>query len=560
MKKTILTALALGAVVAANASQPLRRFVTLQTESGENVVVTRMGDADCSWWASADGRRFERQAATGMLVPERTMSPDVVDVRNGQHRSMNASTENGLGEYGRSGMGVVKSIGTPAIPVIMAAYSDLDFLPSNDKVKVSRFLNEEGYNDEKYAVGSVGDYFESSSGGMFRPRFDVVAKVTLSNDHKYYGGHVGSSTDARRSELVREAISLAEAQGADFSHYATDGHTPLVSIIFAGPGEQEDYGEDWEDYIWAHFSQSSFTGKTATIDSYLLSNETMRDFDAAGNLTAEYMTGIGTFCHEFGHALGLPDMYDVNGDTNGAGQTPGYWDVMDYQFMYDGFRPMEYSAYERSLMGWAKVSDLVPTAAPSSFTIAPINGKETDSPNVSRVYRLVNPRNPNEYFLLENRRKADFYQSSMLGEGMLVWHIAYDSSSWASNRVNIDASAQRVSVVPADGNWQPNADLNKRDENNQRYTFIGDIFPGYAHVTTFDSHLCPFVDGTFDGSVVSIAINGENVTFNFPDEPTAVDNVLLRQTSTETYYDFQGRPTRHRGGLIIENGRKTIGW
>lgn len=559
MKKTILAALALGAVMAANASQPLRRYVTLQTESGENVVVTRMGDANHSWWASADGRCFERQAAKGILVPVKMASADVAEVHNGPHRSMNASTENGLGEYGRSGMGVVGSLGTPTVPVIMVAYSDLDFLPAHDKKKVDRFLNEEGYKDEPYAVGSVGDYFDSCSGGLFRPRFEVVAKVTVSHDHKYYGGHEGSSIDARRGELVREAIGMAEEQGADFSRYATDGHAPLVSIMFAGPGEQEDYGNDYEDYIWAHFSQSSFKGKTATIDSYLLSNETMRDFNEDRSLKSEYMTGIGTFCHEFGHALGLPDMYDVNGETNGAGQTPGYWDVMDYQFMYDGFRPMEYSAYERSLMGWAKVRDLDPLTLPSAYAIAPINSKETDSPQLSRVYRMVNPRNPNEYFLLENRRKGNFYQSSMLGEGMLVWHIVYDSSLWASNRVNIDASAQRVSVVPADGAWQSNADLNKRDENNQRYSFVGDIFPGYAHVTTFDSGLCPFVDGAFDGSVVSIAIDGDNVTFDFPAEPTAVNGSLFRQLPSGTYYDFQGRSTHERGGLIIENGRKTIG-
>lgn len=558
MKKTLITLFALATAITADASQPLRRYVKLPTAEGDSAVVTRMGDARHSWWQSADGRRFQRQDGHRILAPDNAISVDETDLPRTLRRSMTASTDNGLGEYGRSGMGVVASLGSPKIPVIMVAYSDLDFMPANDKLKVSRFLNEEGYSDEKFAVGSVRDYYNICSGGMFRPQFEVVAKVTVSNGHIYYGGHVGSSIDARRSELVREAIGLAEAQGVDFSSYATNGHAPLVSIIFAGPGEQEDYGDDYKDFIWAHFSQTSFDAKTATIDSYLLSNETMRDFDDDGNVTDEYMTGIGTFCHEFGHALGLPDIYDVDGETNGEGHTPGYWDVMDYQFMYDGFRPMEFSGYERSLMGWTKVEDLDATATPSAYVIAPINGNDAVSSDIPRVFRLANPRNPNEYFLLENRRKNTFYQSSMLGEGMLVWHIIYDSSRWGSNRVNVDASCQRVSVIPADGAWQANQDLNKRDAANQRYTFVGDIFPGYAHVTTFDSQLCHFNDGPFDGSVVSIAVSGDNVTFNFPDEPTSIDAVTFTRPSTVTYYDFFGRPAPRRGGLIIENGRKTV--
>lgn len=527
------------------ASQPLRRTVTRTLADGTTVSVERRGDSRYSWWQAVDGQSYE-MTSNHTLVP---ISRPEVEMR----RQMNASTPDGLGAFGQSGMGVVASLGHPVIPVVLMAYSDLDFLPEDNMLKIDRFLNEEGYHDESYAVGSVADYFEASSTGFFRPRFEVVAKVTLSHDHQYYGGHVGSSVDARRGEAIREAVALAEQQGVDFSRYATDGHVPLVSVIHAGPGEQEDYGEDYGDFFWAHFSQTSINTKNTVFDSYLLSNETLRDFDNEKRLTAERLTGIGTFCHEFGHALGLPDMYDVNGDTGGAGKTPGYWDVMDYQFMYDGYRPMEYSAYERSMMGWMKITDL--TASSSGVkSLAPLG---TGDANRVEAYRMVNPANPNEYFLFENRHSGPFYQANFLGEGMLVWHIFYDSSRWASNTVNIDASQQRVRVVPADKMWQDNKDLNKKDDAGKRYTFTGDLFPGYARVTTFDSSIDKFFDGSQVEMLSNIVIDGANVSFLYGDPGTVGVDRVSATTEAPALYDLQGRRTSAAApGLYIVNGRK----
>lgn len=567
MKKTLLSLAALMAM-SAFASQPLRRYVTRTTDDGRTVCVTRYGTDKFSWWEDTEGVHYTFDATSHRLTTlsetafrealanSRPQDPMTTPTHGPRH-SMCASTADGLGAYGVSGEGVVTSIGTPTIPVIMVAFADLDFLPANDKSKIDRFLNEEGYHDEKYAVGSVADYFDLSSKGHFKPRFDVVAKVTLPNGYKYYSAKSGSATDARRSEAIREAVRLAEEQGVDFSKYAASGRTPLISVLHAGPGEQEDFGSDYEDFFWAHFSQTVISAKTTTFDSYLLTNETMRDFDDDGNVTDEYMTGIGTFCHEMGHALGLPDMYDVNHGTNGAGNTPGYWDVMDYQFMYNGYRPMEYSAYERSMMGWLKVKDITPLG--NTHDLAPL-GKALEGEE--EAYRIVNPDNEREYFILENRQKSTFYMDNMLGSGMLVWRIDYDSNLWSGNRVNIDAAHQRVSVVPADGAWQQNGDLNLRDADNKRYTFAGDLFPGYAGVTTFDANLGTFVAGKFEGAVSNIEVRDEDkhVTFTYAlPTPVGLHNALPTPAA-ESLYDLQGRRTdaKARKGLYIKNDKIII--
>lgn len=556
LKHLMLPTLFLLPALPADASQPLRRQVMKPTIDGRTVVVTRRGNECISWWETADGQHFT-------MTADRTLEPAKLrDVqRSAPHRGMAASTEDGLGAYAKSGNGVVCSLGSPLIPVIVVAFSDLDFLAGNDLQKIDRFLNEEGYADEPLAKGSVRDYYVHSSSGAFTPRFEVVGKVVLPKDYKYYGGHVGAAVDAHRSELLSDAVRLAESQGIDFSRFATDGRVPLVSILHAGPGEQEDYGDDYEDYLWAHFSQTAINGSTATFGSYLLTNECMRDFDGAGNVTGQYMTGIGTFCHEFGHALGLPDIYDVNGSVDDEGQTPGYWDIMDYQFMMDGFQPMEFSGYERSMLGWVKAEELPAVPAGETYRLAPLNDDETAD---SRLFCLRNPQCPQEYFLLENRRSSTFYASRYLGEGVLVWHVDYNSSAWAGNQVNVAAAHQRVAVVPADGEWQPNSKINAKDADGQRYTFTGDIFPGYTDKRQFDGQDADFYVGKQDCIITNIHVEDDgcvSFTYGTMEDIRSVrcDDVL----SAPTLYDLWGRSAAFgykatRGLSIDENGKKII--
>lgn len=461
----------------------------------------------------------------------------------------------GLGIYGSSAKGVVSSIGSPVIPVILVAYQDRDFMPASTDEKISRWFNEEGYSDERLCKGSIADYFRDNSYGMFTPRFEVVKRVVLSHGLDYYGVHSGSSVDSRRTEMVTEAIDLATAGGVDFSKYDTDGNgVPLVSIIFAGPGEQEDYGDDYERYMWAHYNSLSYNKEGRLFRSYLMTNESFREFDSEGHVTNEYMTGIGTFCHEFCHALGLPDIYDVNG--NGS-QTPQYWDVMDYQFMNNGFRPGCLNAYERCCLGWLELTPLT-AASEGKFTLEPLDVDNLLQREGSRAYIFKNPAADTEYFILENRQQSRWHVARnssnvpLLGSGMLVWHIDYAANAWMGNRVNTTPSHQRVKVVCADGEWQEKKLL--RDTQS----FPGDLFPGAKEVTQFDNTIEDFYTGGFATVLHSITeLEDGTVSFVIGEE-SGISAVTNHPALAGTYYNLAGRTMRQPEGIHIINGKKII--
>ena len=76
-----------------------------------------------------------------------------------------------------------------------------------------------------------------------------------------------------------------------------------------------------------------------------------------------YINGIGLFCHEFSHTLGLPDIYPTSGITN-HNQSPEYWDVMDMgNYQADGYQPIPYSPWEKSIVGWKQPTLLSDTEA-----------------------------------------------------------------------------------------------------------------------------------------------------------------------------------------------------
>jgi M6 family metalloprotease-like protein len=466
----------------------------------------------------------------------------------------------GFCNYGVSNPnGVVNSIGTPLIPVIMVEFPDRSFLPETTIEKVSRFLNENGYDDEKHCKGSVKDYFASQSDSLFVPSFEVVAKVQASREYAYYGANGSSgSIDLNCKVLIQEAIDSAMKQGVDFSKFAEGNSIPLVSIYYAGPGEHSAFEEGCEDYLWAHYLDKVRTVKNVKFNSYFIGNELFQSYvvDKSGEyfVTGKNIDGIGIFCHEFSHALGLPDFYYTGNNAAISERllTMSFWSVMDYgQYAYDGYAPVAYTAYERSFLGWLKITELTEEHRGR----VEIPGMDTDS-ETPKAYLMRNPNNSKEYYILENRQPSTWHPT-FLGSGMLVLHVDYDANAWYYNNPNNIENHQRMAYVPAD---------NLKQQSDNWNDYKGDLYPGISQNFNLTSNSIPattlYTGGLLNKPIYDISENDGIVTFYYlqDKETTAINSPVVNGLTNYSIYDLSGRRVNELQprGLYIQNGKKVV--
>lgn len=365
--------------------------------------------------------------------------------------------------------------GKHTYPVILVAFSDVDFSTPNPADTFNLQFNQEGYSEDG-AVGSVRDYFVAQSRGAYTPDFDVVGVVKLPHPRAYYGAPKGSESDSNVPKMVKDAVDLAEAAGADFSRYRNGGsEVPLVAVVYAGVGEHSSWEED---AVWASFYPNRTRYSKGSIASFLVTCEMMPEIweYSDHNDTTYHREGIGTFCHEFSHFLGLPDFYDTENSSEIV--TMSYWDVMDYgQYWHNGAAPVGYTAYEKNFMGWLDIPTLE-----TSKQIVRLNALGSENEN---AYRIVNDHNRsgNEYYLLENRQPSTWYPHT-LGSGMLVTHIDYSQTAWENNTVNTVAGHGRMTFLPADNSIVDESEAEADD-------YRGDLFPGITGNTTLRDNNSP---------------------------------------------------------------------
>lgn len=401
--------------------------------------------------------------------------------------------------------------GTPRSLVILVNFSDKSFVVANPKVAYSNLLNQENYSANG-GTGSARDYFKDNSTGAFAPQFDVVGPYTLPNTMTYYGGNSSSSGgDANARQMVIDACNLASADGVDFAQYDTDnnGFVDNIFIYYAGYNEAEGGPAN---SVWPH---RWALANTATV----LDGKIIYDYACTSELrgaSGSNMCGIGTFCHEFGHVLGLPDFYATN---NASHHTLYTWDIMDAgPYNNLGRTPPSYSGYERFFLGW-----MTPTEIKSGDDLAlePLNTSNKAfliSLNGNHNLKGKNP-SPTEFFILENRQKTK-WDTYLPGHGLLITRVNYSSSTWNANSVNNNSSSMGVDIMEAD---------NVASDD----TSAGDTYPGTSKSTSYNPTsrsgvaynktltniaesngviTFKFMGGVFTPSVVPVALSATNIS------------------------------------------------
>lgn len=380
--------------------------------------------------------------------------------------------------------------GSPRSLVILVNFADKSFVTANPKTAFTNLLNQSGYSTNG-GTGSARDYFIESSFGQFTPQFDVVGPVILPQNIAYYGNNDFNGDDLNPQQMVIDACAAADAVGVDFKQYDLDNNDIVDNIFIYYAGNNEAEGAN-SSTIWPH--RWSLTDYNSKFDG-----KSVFDYACTSELKSSSgtsMCGIGTFCHEFGHVLGLVDYYPTNQKTH---YTLEDWNIMDAgAYLNDGRTPPTYSAYDRFYIGWLIPEELLTPQNVILGSLLSTNKAYLVSENGNHNLDGKNP-NPVEFFLFENRQKTG-WDAYLPNSGLLITRIYYNSSDWFDNGPNNDPSNMGVDIIEADGK-----------ANN--YTMSGDTYPGSNSITTFNPKLRNGT--TINKPLTEIAEDSEIITFKF---------------------------------------------
>ena len=369
----------------------------------------------------------------------------------------------------------VRTIRTVVIPV---QFSDLKFTTQSIRSRLFNLFNQINYSEDG-ATGSVREYFRDNLGESYELTFEIIDPVTLPNGYRYYGEHTPTSSDSNVKEMVEQACTMVDNK-VNFANFDADGDGVVdnVFIIFAGYNEAEGGGDAtiWPQSWNISSSELYFDGKK--ISNFSCYSEFSGS--SGGNFA-----GIGSICHEYCHMLGLLDMYDVNGETEGY--TPlllGPLSIMDSgNYNNGGKTPPYLTVFEREMLGAVYPSRLYGT---TSIELLPV---------YQEIKAYIIPAYSNgEYFYLEYRDGTG-WDAHIGGEGLVVYHIdkSYRSACsmsarmrWSNNAVNGCASHPCARPIASSGNSYSDVSIL--------------FFPGKNNVTHIhSSQSFPLLDWTGKG-------------------------------------------------------------
>ncbi len=410
------------------------RELSLRQPDGRTFPARLYGDEWAHWYETADGLTvvqradgawtYAARAASGGLVPSvalvgavpapaevpRHLRPSADRLRAAYERRAAAP---------RSGVTLASITGTAKVAVILVQFTDT---PAGEGATgphtPSYFADATNGILFGTAEGKMRDYYREASYGQLTVTGAVAASAWVTSAHTegYYGNDCaesacpGATTDncaACISELAREAVRIADAAGFDFAPYDTDGDGVIDHVLVIHAGHDQAAAGQTAD-IWSH--RWEIAGGES-VDGKVVRGYTMLAEDDSMNV----------FAHEFGHDLGAPDLYDYGYDSEPVGRwcnmASNVWSSRPPHFC--GLLTYDLDArFQNSIVGWAAATQLTTSRA---LSVGQLDQNQSGS-----VYVTSPAFSGGEYFVVENRERTGFYDSSVPEEGILFTHADMD--------------------------------------------------------------------------------------------------------------------------------------
>ena len=430
--------LALSAVLWANPVRP-GQWAIITLADGTQVRAELRGDEHLDYMRGEDGTAYTRiegtqtyQRADLAQLQARTKAARAA---NAQRRARRAPLFNASRQAAYTG----KKKGL----IILVEFKDVSFKAEHDKAFYERVANEVGFTHEEGYHGSVHDYFLAQSNGLFDLTFDVAGPYKLTKSYSYYGGNTPWK-DYYVTAMVREAVDMAK-NDVNWADYDWDGDNLVDQVFLLYAGDNEAYQGADANTIWPH--------KSSIYKRLMKDGKYVSTYACGSEMTQDFSSGIGTFCHEFTHCLGIMDMYDTDySGSGGEAYGMGYWDVMASGGDLDmGMTPAGYTSYEKWVSGW-----LTPTVLTGKQDVKDMKALSEGGPAYVVYNEGRSPKSEKgEYYLLENRQKTG-WDAALPGSGLLILHVDFDQTEWYGNgyndfgnRLNVNPDHQRCTVFHA---------------------------------------------------------------------------------------------------------------
>ncbi len=326
--------------------------------------------------------------------------------------------------------------------VLLVEYPDQKFdrfAKQKDRGTSLRDFYQDELFDESYSrVDTLSHYYLTQSLGAYHLVGQVLEPVTLPHDRRYYGSPnrpAGGNwrDDTAPEALVADAMAAAKARfpnmdWRDFDRWdpedidhdgkldEADGYLDHFVVVFAGGGQSSCEGlhkvrdrlttnvqmaegikmltapqRECADRIWPHRSKVKLNdGHGPTLagvenpgGGIEVSNDLwIRDY----NMQSEY-TDSSTFIHEFGHSIGLPDVY-----SRTSSNSTGSWEVMSGTTSPS---PQNLSSWSRLMLGWLQPTVIVPPAfggaESASITLETLDDPAGSDDDATRAAMIVLP-------------------------------------------------------------------------------------------------------------------------------------------------------------------------
>ncbi len=363
--------------------------------------------------------------------------------------------------------------------------------------------------------GSVFDYYVWASGGRVRVRGEVVGWIHLPNPKNFYADNAWGvnaiGTPHNSYGCAFAAAALADSV-VDFSRFDLDGdgYVDMLWVAHSGYGGEATQSRQ---NLWSITSRMNSGwrngGSYQTNDPIPGSSQFIRvdRFSILPELSgvrADTPSEIGVYCHEFGHALGLPDLYDTRTLGGGAFVGPGNWSLMATGAWGGDSRtpesPTHPGAWPALFLGW---SESFRPAADTLVTLTPL----TSGGPVLELW--LQGEAFTEHFLVENRQRLGF-DRSLPGSGLIVYHVneVIIGSGLSGNQVN-PREFPGLLLVEADGRGDLMSGYNRGEAQ--------DAFPGPLGRTELNDLTTPSTR-SFSLAPTNVALRemravGENLRF-----------------------------------------------